>query len=312
MMLALLGGVGGARLAQGLAALSPPGALALVVNTGDDFQHYGLHISPDLDSVMYALAGCNDTQRGWGLRNETWHCMEALAQRGEEPWFQLGDQDLATHLLRTQFLRSGLSLTDATQALCRRFGLEHALIPMSEAPSATRIETSTGTLSFQDYFVRHQCRPTVQAVRHQGGAPSPAFLRALTHPDLSALIFCPSNPYLSIGPILSLDGITHALRQRKVPSVAVSPIVGGAAVKGPLARLMQDFGLPVSPVGIARHYDGLIDAMVIDHRDEHEREALEAMGLRCLVTDTLMTNPARQEQLARQVLNFASHLGHPL
>lgn len=308
MILALAGGVGGARLASGLADHCEPGALTLVVNTGDDFVHCGLHISPDLDSVMYALAGRNDTERGWGLQGETWHCMQALENLGADAWFRLGDKDLATHMLRTQLLRDGASLTEATGALCRGFGLAHAIVPMSDQPAPTRVKTSEGLLDFQEYFVRHQCLPQFLDVQYgsaAGATPGAAFWQGLQDPGLDAIVFCPSNPYLSIGPILELEDVRHALQNRRAPAVAVSPIIGGAAVKGPLAKIMKEQGVEVSPVGIAHYYAGLIDGLVIDLQDAACRSELEDMGVHVCIAPTLMSDHQSRVALARRTLDFA-------
>ncbi len=308
MILALAGGVGGARLASGLASCREPDQLALVVNTGDDFRLYGLHIAPDLDSVMYALAGCNDAERGWGLRGESWQCMRALEQLGAGAWFQLGDKDLATHLLRTQSLNGGASLTKATHGLCQAYGVRHGILPMSDQPAPTWVDTDMGRLPFQEYFVREQCRPRVAGVQYSGGPPSAAFVQSLQNPALDAIVICPSNPYLSIGPIIALDGVRSALKQRAVPAVAVSPIVGGASIKGPLAKIMGELEVPVSPVSVARYYAGLIDGLVIDQKDRRYRPEIEDLGIKTCVTDTVMLDAEARGMLARQVLDFAGTL----
>ncbi len=311
MILALAGGVGGARLASGLAECSAPGTLMLVVNTGDDFVHYGLHISPDLDSVMYALADRNDEERGWGLRGETWRCMQALEKLGADAWFRLGDQDIATHLLRTTLLSDGASLTEATRALCQGFGLAHTIMPMSDQAVPTRIRTDEGLLDFQDYFVRRQCSPRILGMDYGAAAcaqPSVAFQHGLQAPDLEAIVFCPSNPYLSIGPILELAGVRDGLRTRRVPAVAVSPIIGGSAVKGPLAKIITEQGMKVGPATIARYYAGLIDGLVIDLQDAACRSEIEDLGIRVCVAQTMMTDRQSRAALARQTVNFATGL----
>lgn len=309
MILALAGGVGGARMCAGLAQVLPPGELTIVVNTGDDFEHLGLSVSPDLDSVMYTMSGRNDAQRGWGLAGETWRCMETVQALGGESWFRLGDADLATHLLRTQWLGQGQSLTEVTQRLANAMEIRHRVIPMSDEAVRTRVSTDAGEMAFQDYFVRHQCKPAFRGVRWEGSpSPAPAFAAALTDHDVHAIVVCPSNPYLSIQPILALQGVGDAMRARRVPAVAVSPIVGGQAVKGPLSKMLEEQGLPVSSVSIARLYRGLLDGLVIDSADAAQAGEIEAMGMRVHVAPTLMTDAPRQAAVAREVLDFAQRL----
>ena len=311
MILALAGGVGGAKLAVGLAAHLAPERLRIVVNTGDDFVHLGLSISPDLDTVMYWLAGINDAERGWGVADETWTYMAGLRQAGEADWFQIGDRDLVTHRQRTQRLGEGDTLSGATRFLCERLGVGHAIVPMSDQPVATIVHTSDGALAFQDYFVRRRCEPVVTALEFQGvedAVPSPAFAAAMADPDLEAIVICPSNPLLSIEPILSLPGVRDWLKRRRVPAIAVSPIVGGKAIKGPAAKIFRELGLDVSAVGVARHYRGLIDCLVVDDTDADAVAAIEAEGMGAAVTRTVMKDAGDRAALAKHVFDLAARV----
>jgi LPPG:FO 2-phospho-L-lactate transferase len=245
-IIALSGGVGGAKLALGLSRVLPPGDLTVVANTGDDFEHLGLSISPDIDTLLYTLAGLDNPATGWGRRDESWNFMAALEALGGETWFRLGDRDLATHIERTRRLRAGESLSQITDDFRRRFGIAARILPMSDDPVRTRVKTKDGWLDFQPYFVRHRCEPVITAIEFAGAAdarPQPELLAALADPALSAVIICPSNPFISIEPILALRGVRAALRDCAAPVVAVSPIIGGHAVKGPTAKMMQELGL---------------------------------------------------------------------
>ena len=301
--LALAGGVGGARLAAGLAGVLAPEDLTVVVNTGDDFEHLGLAISPDLDTVMYTLAGINNPEQGWGINGESWAAMDALKRLGGEDWFQLGDRDLATHILRTRRLRDGESLSAVTTDLCQRLGIRHPVVPMSDAPVRTMVTTDEGVLAFQHYFVRRRCEPRFEAIDFAGAetaGPSEAFAAALDDPALAAILICPSNPVLSIRPILNLPGVEARLRERSVPIVAVSPFIGGKAVKGPAAKIFAELRLETTPAGLIESYDGLLDGLVIDRQDAGTTSALP-----CLATDTLMRNSDDQQRLARETIQFA-------
>lgn len=312
MILALAGGVGGARMAAGLAQVLAPKALTVAVNTGDDFEHLGLAISPDLDSVMYTLAGHHNPEQGWGLAGESWCCMQALATVGGETWFRLGDLDLATHLQRTARLSQGASLSEVTAELCAALGVRHHVVPMSDQPLRTRVKTDEGELAFQDYFVRRRCVPRFRGLCFEGAGiagPSPALNMALQEPALEAIVICPSNPLLSIRPMLALTGFEAALRTRKVPTVAVSPIIGAAAMKGPLAKIMGELGLAVSSLEVARLYAGLIDGFVIDEGDADQAPAIEAMGIAVRLEPTLIPDASKQRVLADAVLAFARVLG---
>jgi LPPG:FO 2-phospho-L-lactate transferase len=307
-ILALSGGVGGAKLAAGLAAVLTPERLTIAVNTGDDFEHFGLTICPDIDSVVYALAGLNDTTRGWGITDETWATMERLGALGEETWFNLGDRDMAMHLARSARLRAGESLSEVTARLTAALGIAHRVVPMSDAKVRTQVETSAGWLDFQHYFVREQCRPAAKAVRFEGSpgaAMSRGLAEALERPDLAAVVLCPSNPFLSVDPILSVDGVLKALAERLVPFIAVSPLVGGQALKGPLGKLLGELGQTCDNAAIAAHYAGLIDHLVIDHADTEDAQHLREGGLCVTVTGTVMRDAADRERLAREVLAAA-------
>jgi LPPG:FO 2-phospho-L-lactate transferase len=311
VIVALAGGVGGAKLASGLAAVLPPDELLIVVNTGDDFEHFGLHISPDLDTVMYTLAGRANSELGWGLAGETWHCMEALEQVGAETWFRLGDRDLGTHLARTHRLRRGESLSAVTSALCRSYGVAARIAPMSDGDVRTFVHTREGELAFQDYFVRRRCEPQVTAIEYRDAeraAPAGAFARALDSADLEAVIICPSNPLLSIGPMLALPGIRDRLASLRVPRIAVSPIIRGEAVKGPAAKILRELGKEASPMSVAQIYGNAINAMLVDDDDAQQIGQLGEMGIVATHAPTLMKSAADRERVARTVLQFAQSL----
>jgi LPPG:FO 2-phospho-L-lactate transferase len=312
VIVALAGGVGGARLAIGLAALLPPERLTIVVNTGDDFEHLGFTVCPDLDTVMYTLAGLADPQQGWGRADETWSFMETLGQLGGETWFRLGDRDLAVHVARTQALARGEPLSDITRALSRKLGVEHTIVPMSDEPVRTFVATDAGELSFQDYFVRRRCAPAVSGFRFAGSenAKVPRVLRDLFDAaHVEAAIICPSNPYVSIAPMLALGEIRDWLERRTFPVVAVSPIIGGDAVKGPAAKMMRELGLAASASAVAEHYGALVDGWVIDRRDENLAPVIEALGREVAVAETLMSDRTRSLELARTVVALAKGLG---
>ena len=309
LIVALSGGVGGAKLALGLSRMLPPGDLTVIANTGDDFEHLGLAISPDLDTLMYVLAGLDDPERGWGRRDETWTFMQALAALGGEAWFQLGDGDLATHVERTRRLQAGERLSDITADFCRRLDIATRIVPMSDDKVRTRLRTAEGWLDFQDYFVRRRCEPAVLELAYEGAGearPLPEFLAALADPRLKAVVICPSNPFISIEPILAVQGVRAALQACAAPVIAVSPIIGGRAVKGPTAKMMRELGLEVSATAVARHYGDLIDGYVLDHAD-----AASAGGLAVPVSlaQTLMQTLADRESLARAVLATADAIG---
>jgi LPPG:FO 2-phospho-L-lactate transferase len=306
-VLALCGGIGGAKLALGLSRALDPGELTVLVNTGDDFEHLGLRISPDIDTVLYTLGGVADQERGWGRADETWNFMSSMRQLGGESWFQLGDRDLAMHVERTRYLHAGGSLTDFVDQVALRLDIDAHIVPMSDEDVRTVVETDEGTLEFQRYFVEQRCRPRVRSLWFAGASRtrmSPAVSRAIC--DASrAIIICPSNPYLSIDPILSIPGVRAALLQATAPIVAVSPIIGGQAVKGPTAKIMRELGTPVTNASIAAHYHGLIDGLVVDSVDAGEAMAID---LPVQATRTLMKDLTDRIDLAHEVLSFSDSL----
>jgi LPPG:FO 2-phospho-L-lactate transferase len=305
IVVALCGGVGGSKLALGLSRIVAGGDLIVVANTGDDFTHLGLAVSPDLDTVMYTLAGLADPARGWGRRAETWTFMTALGALGGETWFQLGDGDLATHVERTRRLAAGEPLSVITADFCRRLGIAACVLPMSDDPVRTRLRTGEGWLDFQDYFVRRRCAPVVTQLAYDGAAaarPNPDVLAALHDPRLRAVVICPSNPFISIAPILAVPGLREAITRCAAPVVAVSPIVGGHAVKGPTAKMMAELGLDASASAVARLYTDVIDAYVLDHIDAAE---VPALGIPVTMAHTLMATLEDRERLAAHVLACA-------
>jgi len=308
IVVVLSGGIGGAKLVCGLNRVLPAGDLVVIVNTGDDFEHLGFGISPDLDTVMYALAGLQDSQRGWGRRDETWNFMAALTALGGETWFALGDRDLAVHVERTRRLRAGESLSAITADFCRRFSVAARLLPMTDDVVRTRLRTDEGWLAFQDYFVRRRCAPAVRDVRYEGAAtarPHPEALAVLANRRLRAVVICPSNPLLNIEPIVAVAGLRDAMARCAAPVLAVSPLIGGRAVKGPTAKMMAELGLPVSAAAVAERYRDLLDGYVIDDAD-----ASYSGKFACpvTVTRTLMRTPDDQDALARHVLASADAL----
>jgi LPPG:FO 2-phospho-L-lactate transferase len=307
-VVALCGGVGGAKLAHGLGLALPADELTIIVNTGDDFRHLGLCISPDLDSVLYALAGWSDPVRGWGRRDETWSFMEALKGLGGESWFQLGDADLALHVERSWRLAQGATLSEVTAHLCRALGIAVRVLPMSDDPVRTRVLTADGWLDFQDYFVRRRCQPAVQAFEFAGAETAraqPTALAALERVDLRAIVICPSNPFVSVEPILAVPGVRAAMQQSNAPVIAVTPIIGGQAVKGPAAKMLAELGLEVSGAAVARRYADLLDGFVFDQADEMPEPPA---GVRFFSAATLMKSTADRVRLAGAVLRVADAL----
>lgn len=312
-VIALSGGVGGAKLALGLARVLPAEDLLVVANTGDDFEHLGYHVCPDIDTLLYTLAGINNPETGWGRADETWTFMEKLRQdRPSDAWFLLGDKDLETHRLRREGLRSGKSLSTVTTELARHFGLPDVIVPMTDDPVHTRVQVerpggALEWLAFQDYFVRHRCEPVVRAIEFSGveRACMASRLTAALAGRPRAIVLCPSNPFLSIDPILALPGLRDALRAARAPVIAVSPVVAGKAIKGPTAKLMQELGLDVSAVSVARHYQGLVDGLVLDSQDRSLASAAETFGMQTRVVPTVMRSTADRIGLARDVLAFA-------
>ena len=312
-VLALCGGVGGAKLALGLTRILSPDQLTIVVNTGDDFEHFGLTVCPDLDTVTYTLSSLSNPETGWGRQDESWRCLETLEQLGAETWFRLGDRDLAIHLARRALLDQGESLSGATSSICRRLGIEHPVIPMSDYAIRTMVDTDEGELSFQHYFVREQCRPAVRGFRFEGAgaaSPSAGFSRALEDSALGAILICPSNPFVSVAPILALPGMKDRLRDHRVPVIAVSPIVASQAIKGPTAKMMNELGLDLSALGVFHHYGELLDGFMIDEQDRGLiSEFPDPDRLHCC--NTVMESLHDRIDLAEQCLQFAQRLGQP-
>lgn len=310
-IVALSGGVGGAKLAVGLANELPPGRLTIVANTGDDFEYLGLHVSPDIDSLIYALAGVNNPETGWGRDGESWAFMAELERLGVESWFRLGDRDLAVHVYRTSCLASGRSLSSITEDLRGKFGVEPRLVPMSNDAVHTLVETDEGSLAFQDYFVRRQCKPRVTGISFagaDGASPAPCLLEALSDPALAGIVICPSNPWLSIDPILSLPGVAATIGSSPAPVVAVTPVIQGRSIKGPTGKIMADLGIPVSAASVARHYGAVIDAFLLDSRDQALAAGIARTGVVVETADTLMRTTADKNALARRVLQLLARV----
>lgn len=310
-VLALSGGVGGAKLCLGLDDLLPGGQLHIACNTGDDFEHLGLTICPDIDTVLYTLGGISNLQQGWGLDGETWQVLGALEQLGADSWFRLGDRDLATHLWRAGELARGASLSAVTAELARRLGLKAAVYPMSDDPVRTVVHTAGGDLPFQHYFVREQCRPLVRGFSFTGvgtAALQAKLVELCASRALAGVIICPSNPFVSIDPILQLDSFWQTLRESQVPVLAVAPIVAGQALKGPAAKMMAELALPVTATGVAAHYaeryPGLIGTFVVDHSDATLAPAIQALGMEVEVTATIMRERADKRALAEACLEL--------
>ena len=304
-VLAIAGGVGGAKLALGLSRHLAPDALTIVVNTGDDETFHGLHVSPDLDTVMYTLAGVANPETGWGLAGESFRTLGALERLGADTWFRLGDLDLATHIRRTEMLQHGLTLSQATRALASAQGIRHPIVPMSDDRVRTIAVTEQGDLAFQEYFVHRRSEPCITGVRFDGVATarrSPGFHAALA--ASTAIVYCPSNPLVSIGPVLALRGVRDAIKAFTGPKIAVSPIVGGQAIRGPAAKMMGELGEEVSCLGVARRYLDICHAMVIDTVDGMQAGAVEALGMRASVTNTIMNTDRDKEALARHIVGL--------
>lgn len=309
--LVLSGGVGGAKLVLGLSHILTGKQLTIIANTGDDFEHLGLPISPDLDTLMYTLAGQVNEDTGWGCKGETWNFMDALERLGGETWFRLGDRDLATHIERARHLAAGQTLTEVTAALCDRLDVAQWILPMSDQPVRTRVITASDVLEFQHYFVRERAEPCVQHLEYHGAEsarPSAAVLAALRDPALAGIIIAPSNPYLSIDPILAIPAMRAAIQASRAPVVAVSPIVGDAAIKGPTAKIMRELGHPVSAVGVATHYGEILDGFIVDAKDRNMVAELEKLDLQVAICETIMTSLDDKTRLARATLDFLAAL----
>ena len=305
-VIVLAGGVGAARFLQGMVTIVPPADVTVISNVGDDAELYGLYVSPDIDIVTYTLAGVVDAAKGFGLLHDTFHVLDGLRRFGVDTWFGLGDRDLATCLFRTLQLRAGQPLSAVTAAIARAFGLEISLLPVTNDRLATRVRTPDGTLAFQDYFVRRRTEVEVLAIEFAGAeaaAPAPGVLEAIA--AARTIVIAPSNPFVSIGPILAVSGVREALATASAPVVAVTPIVGGEALKGPAAKMFRSLGGEASAAGVAAHYGDLIDALVIDTVDADEAERVAALGIRPVVTDTIMRGPREKANLARTALQAA-------
>ena len=303
MLVVLTGGTGGAKLIEGLSHEIDPAQLTIVCNTADDFLFHGLYISPDLDTIIYTLAGLSDPEQGWGIRGDTFTVLQRLKELGGETWFKLGDKDIATHITRTRWLREGLTLSEVTDRLRRHLGVKARVFPMSNDGIETRMDTDEGELSFQEYFVKRSWQPTVKKIFYAGvekSVPAPGVLHAIE--TAAGIIICPSNPVTSIGPILSVPGIRTALQRRAVPVVGVSPMIGEFAISGPAHKLMAAAGMDPSAVGTARGYADFLEQFVIDHADEALISRVEALGVKVIATSIRMKSSSDKQQLARQVL----------
>jgi len=306
-VVALAGGVGGARLAHGLAAILPPKQLSIVVNTGDDFEHLGLTICPDLDTVTYTLAGLANPDTGWGIEGDTFNCLEGIQRLGDLAWFRLGDRDLATHIVRSNLLRQGQRLTEVTRTITTHLGVQHAVLPMCDTPLRTMVLTDRGEMDFQTYFVREAFQPVVKGFRWHGieeARPAPEVMSAIENAAL--VIFCPSNPFVSIDPILNLPGVRQALAKRTV--VAVSPILGGKVVKGPAVKMFQELGFEASAVNVARHYQGLLSGFVLDEIDISLEAEVRQLGMAARAMPSLMPGLKERVEVASRVLEFGVEL----
>jgi len=301
----LAGGIGGSKLLVGLIQAMDPRELSIVVNTGDDIVLHGLYISPDLDTVTYTLAGVVNPETGWGLRDETFHSFRQLAQYGHQSWFNLGDRDLATHIHRTAILRDGASLSQAAESIRRALGVQAKLLPMSDEPVPTMVETNEGRLHFQEYLVKRHAEPVIQRLEFAGiesVKPAPGVLGTIE--CAAGIVICPSNPLISIGPILAVPGVRDALRKRRADVLAVCPIVGGKSLKGPSDRMLAQLGFDVSALGVARMYQDICSTFVIDSADAGERGSIEKLGMKAVVTSTVMRTAEDKENLARQALRL--------
>ncbi|SLN24606.1 2-phospho-L-lactate transferase [Aquimixticola soesokkakensis] len=310
-IVALSGGVGGAKLSAGLAALLPASDLTIIVNTGDDAEHFGLSVAPDIDTQLYTLSGRADLARGWGQKDETWNAMGMLREMGEEVWFNIGDHDLGLNLLRTMRLKRGDRLTDITADFARALGLGMALLPMSDTPVSTLIRCDARDYEFHEWFVQAQGKPTVRDLVFRGAetAPmSPEVSAALRDPDLAAILIAPSNPYLSIAPILAVQGLRAALIAARAPVIGISPVVGGQAIKGPTAAMLSGFGLPVTAAAVAALHADIFDGYILDQRDHLDQTAFQALDIHAIQADTMMVDHPAKEALARVALDFAAQL----
>lgn len=306
-VLAVTGGVGGAKLAVGLAHLLTPDQLVFLVNTGDDFRHLGLLVSPDLDTLTYSLAGYACPERGWGRIDETWSFLKTLQDLGGPTWFQLGDKDLALHVYRTQILSNGGTLTKATKDIAEALAVKHSVLPCSDDPIATIVDSDVGQLSFQHYFVKHQCRPYVKGIQYEG-ADRARLNENLDMATISLVVICPSNPYLSVDPILAIPNFRNFLRNPNVPVLAVSPIVQGRALRGPTTKIMTELGNTVDNNTIACHYKDILTGLIIDERDAKDCENIRDLGIECIARNTVMRSIDDRVRLAQDTLDFGNAL----
>jgi LPPG:FO 2-phospho-L-lactate transferase len=310
-ILAITGGVGGAKLCLGLAKILGSEELAFVVNSADDFRHLGFHVSPDIDTLVYTLSGTANAETGWGRRDESWNFMQALKELGGESWFALGDKDLAMHVERTRLLADGWSLTEVTKRLASALGLDYPIFPMCDESLRTRVETDQGVLDFQTYFVRERCKPTVRGFIYDGADRSrlnPALTAWVDEAPPSGVILCPSNPYVSIDPILRVNGMRDFLKDCPAPVIAVSPVVAGRAIKGPTVKIMQELGIPGTAETVAAHYADFLDGFVLDIEDEGQALRIQALGLETTVTQSVMRSLDDRIALARDCLDFVDQL----
>ena len=302
------GGVGGAKLADGLAAILPPEALSIIVNTGDDFEYLSLRISPDLDTVCYTLAGLSNPETGWGIRDETWDTFHAVQALGGADWFRLGNKDLATHLIRTTLLKEGRQLSEITRQLCQRWGVQHSVFPMSDDIVETIVHTASGeALNFQEYFVHQACQPVVKSFEYKGALKAQPVPEALTAvKDCDLILLAPSNPWVSIAPIFAVPGYLEEITKKVV--VAVSPIVGGKALKGPAAKMYEELGIKPSAAAVAEHYGDILDGFVFDNSDRAELEKIQRCCIISLATDIIMRDKQDRVRLAEEVLEFGESI----
>ena len=310
-IVALCGGIGGSKLALGLNNILDQKNLSIITNTGDDFLYLGFYICPDIDTVIYTLAGVNNKETGWGREDETWKTLDVLEELGADTWFQLGDKDLGLHLFRSKEKRNGELLTTITRRITNKFRLKTNVLPMSNHPVQTFLETEDGEMSFQDYFVKNKCKPKVKNILFKSKKPvaTDAVKRSLMDKNLDGIVFCPSNPYLSIDPILSIDRIRKLIENQKKPRIAISPIVGHDSVKGPTSKLMKEMGVEVSSLSIAKHYKGLIDGIIIDHEDEKEAQKIREMGIEVKLSKIIVETLEEKMRLAKESLEFIKEIG---
>jgi LPPG:FO 2-phospho-L-lactate transferase len=302
-IVALAGGVGGAKLAHGLAQILPPEGLTVIVNTGDDFEHFGMYICPDLDTVCYTLAGLANSETGWGRVNESWNTISNIEKLGGPNWFRLGDQDIATHLERTRRMKAGQFLSQITKNFCMAWGIKHTILPMTDSPVRTIVDTDEGELAFQEYFVHRQCEPRVRGFRFDGIKVAKPVIGAREAIDSAdAIVICPSNPWVSVDPIL------RVIKKINKPVIAVSPIIGGKTVKGPAAKMYAELGIEPSALAVAEHYRNILAGFVIDNVDAEMENNIKRLGVQTLATDTLMNNATDRQRLAQDVLNFVGSL----